>query len=380
MLDTLADAWAADNDGANIWADPTRDGSSTRSPSPACSSARSPVGSPRVWRTRSPTSKSASITSSPSRSSASASPSSPACSPAAASTARSGPTARTRSPSRSRPRTATSGSSASSTPGSDGRVPVLRRQPEDPRPRRGPRNPRLRVHPHRRHQGSDRRAVRRRHAVRRHHRQPAVPARRRRVWRRSATPIYQLFVEQAMTLDPRFARRWSPRLGGSPAARVSTSFASRMLADERVRNHRRLPEALRRLPRREDSRRRLATSSGTATTTARATIQTMLGRRAIGRASRPLPRRVTTCSSAATRPCSILEKVAGEVGDDTLEPDDRSPARSRSGSARIFQGKPTAGRARRTPSSCSDQQKVGWIDASRYLRRTPPGSTSGRCS
>ncbi len=23
MLDTLADAWAADNDGANIWADPT---------------------------------------------------------------------------------------------------------------------------------------------------------------------------------------------------------------------------------------------------------------------------------------------------------------------------------------------------------------------
>ena len=44
-----------------------------------------------------------------------------------------------------------------------------------------PRDPRLRVHPHRRHQGSDRRAVWRRHAVRRDHRQPAVPARRRRL-------------------------------------------------------------------------------------------------------------------------------------------------------------------------------------------------------
>ena len=58
-------------------------------------------------------------------------------------------------------------------------VQVLRRQPEGTRPWRGPRDSRLRLHPHRRHQGSDRRAVRRRHAVRRHHRQPALPARRR---------------------------------------------------------------------------------------------------------------------------------------------------------------------------------------------------------
>ena len=60
-----------------------------------------------------------------------------------------------------------------------------------PRPWRRPRNPRLRVHPHRRHQGSDRRAVWRRHAVRRDHRQPAVPARTTAATATSARPIYQ---------------------------------------------------------------------------------------------------------------------------------------------------------------------------------------------
>ena len=43
MLDTLAEAWAADNNGANIWADKSSR-FSTPSRSPACSCARSPGG------------------------------------------------------------------------------------------------------------------------------------------------------------------------------------------------------------------------------------------------------------------------------------------------------------------------------------------------
>ena len=50
------------------------------------------------------------------------------------------------------------------------------------RPWRGARNPRLCVHSHRRHQDSDRRVVWRQYAVRRDHRQPAVPDDRWRRW------------------------------------------------------------------------------------------------------------------------------------------------------------------------------------------------------
>ena len=63
MLDTLAEAWAADNDGANIWADKT-----VRFLDPCHEVRRVPPRDHqppdrRSGRTRSPTSRSASITS-----------------------------------------------------------------------------------------------------------------------------------------------------------------------------------------------------------------------------------------------------------------------------------------------------------------------------
>ena len=65
-------------------------------------------------------------------------------------------------------------------------------------------DPRLRLHPHRRHQGSDRRAVRRQHAVRRHHRQPALPAGATAATRgESPCRSTSSSCEQAKTLDPR---------------------------------------------------------------------------------------------------------------------------------------------------------------------------------
>ena len=63
MLDTLAEAWAADHNGANIWADTVPQGSLTRARNRACSCVRSPAASPRAWRTRFPTLRIASITS-----------------------------------------------------------------------------------------------------------------------------------------------------------------------------------------------------------------------------------------------------------------------------------------------------------------------------
>ena len=87
---------------------------------------------------------------------------------------------------------------------SDGPVQVLRREPRRRYERGGrPGDARLRVHPHRRHQGSDRRAVWRRHEVRRHHRQPAVPARRRRAWARAP--------RRSTSCSSSRRRRWSPR-------------------------------------------------------------------------------------------------------------------------------------------------------------------------
>ena len=93
------------------------------------------------------------------------------------------------------PTTATSGSSPWSTPGSaatefvetaDANGKPIRRGPTAGAATAGPASGpwtaatelethAYALHPHRRHQGSDRRAVRRRHAVRRDHRQPAVP-------------------------------------------------------------------------------------------------------------------------------------------------------------------------------------------------------------
>jgi hypothetical protein len=116
MLDTLAEAWAANNGGADLWADSsvrfldpfTKSGVFLREIASRLTKGLAP---------RFPTSKSASITSSPSRCSASASRISPACWRGAACIARSTQTARTRLP-RAFPATrATSGSSGWSTHG-----------------------------------------------------------------------------------------------------------------------------------------------------------------------------------------------------------------------------------------------------------------------
>ncbi len=89
------------------------------------------------------------------------------------------------------------------------------------------------------------------------------------------------FVEQAKTLDPRFA------VDGHPVALVRgrqglDEFRERMLTDKRLREYRRLPERSRRLPGVE-STAASATSSGTATTTG------LRGHDASGRASRRRP-------------------------------------------------------------------------------------------
>jgi site-specific DNA-methyltransferase (adenine-specific) len=94
MLDTLAEAWAANNGGADLWADSsvrfldpfTKSGVFLREITSRLTKGLAP---------RFPTSKSASIISSPSRCSASASPISPACWRGAACIARSMPTAST---------------------------------------------------------------------------------------------------------------------------------------------------------------------------------------------------------------------------------------------------------------------------------------------
>jgi len=61
MLDTLAKAWAADNDGANLWADRT-----VKFLDPCTKSGvflrEITVASPRGWRTKCRTSKRASLT------------------------------------------------------------------------------------------------------------------------------------------------------------------------------------------------------------------------------------------------------------------------------------------------------------------------------
>ena len=117
----------------------------------------------------------------------------------------------------------------------DGRqVQVLRRSERRLRPGGGTGNPRLRVHSHRQHQDSARRDVWRQYAIRRNHRKSTVPTGRRRIWSKR-TPIYQLFVEQAMSSDPRYAAmvipsRWMA--GG----RGLDDFRKRCLSDNRIRN------------------------------------------------------------------------------------------------------------------------------------------------
>ena len=73
----------------------------------------------------------------------------------------------------------------------------------------------------------------------------------------SAAPIYQLFVEQAQ--DARSALRcvWSRRRVGWLVARDSTSIASRMLTDKRMRKIVDYPKLYEAFSRREDSRRHL---------------------------------------------------------------------------------------------------------------------------
>ncbi len=75
-----------------------------------------------------------------------------------------------------------------------------------------------------------------------------------------------LFVEQAMKLEPRYRQRWLFRRDGWRAARVSTSFVTRMLARSRIsRSLLTIPQLYDVFPGRRDSRAASATSSGTAT-------------------------------------------------------------------------------------------------------------------
>ena len=79
-------------------------------------------------------------------------------------------------------RRGTSGSSASSTHGLMASALSVVPAKRDLGSRRGAGNPRLRVHSHRQHQDSDNRVVWRQYAIRCHHWQPAVSDERRRVW------------------------------------------------------------------------------------------------------------------------------------------------------------------------------------------------------
>ncbi len=242
MLDTLAEAWAADNDGANIWADP-RSPSSTPSRSPASSCARSrpphrrlegrdPRPRERVDHILTKQVFGIGITHL---------------------TSLHGPSQRLLLKVRRRRAlgrevvrrraTATSGSSGWSTRGTGSAACTVSAEQASKALDRGDelRDARLCVHPHRRHQGSARRAVWRRHAVRRHHRQPAVPARDGgygtsaapdlpAIRRASARPRARVRgLRHAVALDGR--RQGTRQVPGADARRRPTA------------QHRRLPEA-----------------------------------------------------------------------------------------------------------------------------------------
>ena len=104
---------------------------------------------------------------------------------------------------------------------------LLRRRAEQTLDRGdGPRDPRLRVHPHRQHQGSDRRAVWRRHAIRRDHRQPAVPAQRRWLWHQRRTHLSTSSSNKRRSSTRAFCR-WLFLPAGSLAARGWMNSESR---------------------------------------------------------------------------------------------------------------------------------------------------------
>ena len=230
----------------------------------------------------------------------------------------------------------------------------------DLRPWRRARNPRLCVHPHRRHQDSDGRVVWRRYAVRRDHRQPAVPVGRRRLRHERCADLPAVRGAGART------RPALPVYGHSVAlvgrrARGSTSSASAMLADKRMRSIVDYPKLYEVLPGREDSRRRLLLPVGSRPRRAVRGAD-HLGRRSRRASRRALPRCVTTSSSGATRPCRSWRRCRAKS-----EPTLDCACLSRDkpfGLATNFHGKPTTER-RRTTVKLYRERRRPVVDRSR---------------
>ncbi len=190
----------------------------------------------------------------------------------------------------------------------------------------------------------------------------------------SAAPIYQLFVEKALDLDPRYAvfvtpSRWMA--GGKGLDK----YRERMLSDKRMRSIVDYPKLYEGFPGREDSRRHLVLPLGSRPQRA---VRRCRQSGTASRPDQPVARHLDAYDILVRRNEAV--PILGEGQGQEASPRSMlaSPARKPFGLRTFFHGKPDAKRSQEPREALRIPEESAGSSA-RKFQRTPRGSTSGKC-